>query len=630
MVSLAPGLFDPQPIVSAFAGIDGNVLAARGAFTLRDFQAEDVAATLAAFEAGKRGVVCRWATGLGKSVYCAELARVLCSRGRVLIVVDVTNLAADLVRTIHSHTGKMPGVLTGDLKEGWRRGKIVVATKQTLCAGGEGKEFYRTLNPNDFAAVGVDEGETSIADQYAAMLKHFSTGNSALVMFTCTATPFRGDGRGMGEVYDHIEPGAGKLNRNMPWGRDNGWLVPWRQGFVRVSLDFSTLKVRKGADGEKDYADTDLIQMLENEKTLRELAIGIDAAAKGEPSIVICPNSVEFAKKLDQHLNAVRPGSAQAIYGEQGQRADDLMAAFKRGEYPYVTSVNKLYKGFDFCGVRHVFMARKTRSRRLGEQAAGRGARPLAQVRPELNHAADAEARRQIIAASTKPHFVFWDVVGLHPSVKDFGLCDIELSLEGDEAVSRAKRKMLNKLTGSHDPASDTHDPAEAIRSAKKEMADEARKREDFERFRRQRISVNGHVDIEVTDDLRIGGGEHEMPNQVEGDPASAKQINLLIALGVKPATAEKCSRRQAGAMITSYTRKGTRPDWSRLRQPRHILNGDAAPPLFRRCDLTAHPPSPWQRERLAKLRYNGTPPVSYDAAVRLIRQIESQRRGAA
>jgi superfamily II DNA or RNA helicase len=527
-----------RPAECAVPGLaDALVLPFGGTgYAPRDYQREDVLACLQAWCGGARGVIFKEATGLGKSVIVAELARRLSLLGRVLVVVDVGILADDLLRTVERHTGRTAGVLTGDLKDRWRSAQIVVATVQTLYAGGREHETYRLLNPRDFAAVLVDECETSIAERYQGCVRHFLDGNPQLVAAGLSATPRRGDGQGMGKLYDYARQEPGALNRTILWGRDNGWLVHVRQAFVRVSIDFSTLKLRKDDEGEKDYAEADLLRLFDSEQKLIELAKGIHGVAEERPAIVICPNSIEFAKALAHHLDACRRGCAEAVHGKQGRRCDDLLVAYKRGDYPYVVSVNKLYKGFDADRVRMVFMCRKTRSARLYEQALGRGTRPLVEIRPALDSEPDPQARRAIIAASDKPAMVMVDMVGINPSAKDMGVIDI---LAGDlsaDARQRAKRKLIK--------AGGEQETEQAGREAEKEIA---REHEEAERRKRRRLEVQAQVQVEYSDDLRASAGGQAKAG-VKGIPEGMR--DFLIRNKVRAEDVNRMSLRVAAKLF--------------------------------------------------------------------------------
>src|SRR5690606_25613529 len=126
------------------------------------------------------------------------------------------------------------------------------------------------------------------------------------------------------------------------WGIDNGWLVPVRQAFVRVSADFSTLKVRKGDDGECDYSADDIAEKITNDATLIELAKGILSVCGDKKSIVVCPN-VKSAVALSDYLCGERPGCAQVVYGEmEDDEKEQIMSAHRRGDFQLLVSVNML------------------------------------------------------------------------------------------------------------------------------------------------------------------------------------------------------------------------------------------------------------------------------------------------
>ncbi len=83
-------------------------------YTLRDYQVEDFAAIIAAHEAGHQCVLGRAATGLGKGVLLAELARHYAQFGRVMLLVDMGKLVRQLAKTITAHTAMAPGVEMAD------------------------------------------------------------------------------------------------------------------------------------------------------------------------------------------------------------------------------------------------------------------------------------------------------------------------------------------------------------------------------------------------------------------------------------------------------------------------------------------------------------------------------------
>jgi superfamily II DNA or RNA helicase len=488
-----------------------------GRLTLRDYQREDVLATIEAWNGGARGVVGKVATGLGKSVEIAELARRMSSLGRVLVVVDVGTLAEDLARTIYKHTGRTVGILTGRIKDEWQNAEIIVATVQTLYSGPEGEKWYNSIPPSSISACLIDEAESSLAIGYHKAIRYFLDGNPDIVIAGLTATPRRGDGQGMKKLYDFANQEMGPLHRDIRWGIDNGWIVNLRQAFVRVSVDFSQLKLAKSADGEcKDYTDEGLLKLFEEEKALVELAKGIYEVSKDRPSMVICPNSTEFADTLARWLNVEQRGYAMSCHGKQGARADDIISDYKKCNFPCIVSVNKLYKGFDADRVVMVHMVRKTKSPRLVEQAAGRAVRPPMECRDALEAAVDAAERRMILANGPKPYAVFVDLVGLDANTKDISAVDILNGDKSAEVRERAKKKMMATV-GDQDTDKAVFEATEEERKA---QADAARKEEARKQRRYNRLQApKGTVDIEYTDDLRAS--RTRQMNDTMTDPAT-------------------------------------------------------------------------------------------------------------
>ncbi len=549
-------------------------------FTLRDYQVADCDEVMQAWQSGKRSVVVCHSTGMGKSVLIAELAKRR-TQGRVLILVDSENLVKDLYRTCMQHHGEIPGILTGKMKSHWQTARVVVATVQSLYYGKPGEERFRQMNPADYMTVLCDECESSIATRFGQTVLWFMDGNPECKLMGCSATPFRGDGKPMGELYEYAHNEAGPLNRNIMWGVMNGWLVKPRQAFVTCNLDFSSIKLRKQKDGERDYSDKDIAALLENadEREMLKMAEAMHRVAHGKPSIVICPNSVAIAKTVAGYLCSAAGDNhaAHAIYGDQGDYADTLMDAYKNGEFQHAVSVNKLYKGFDADRVRYVFMLRKTKSKRLYAQSMGRGTRPLASIRELLQAEPTPEGRMEIIRHSAKPWMCMVDLVGIQPDAKDTGVIDII----GEHLPDALRRRVIEDSHQRHanlpepgtfeddDDEAGLFDVGQVAREVNKQMQIEAKKRQEEEERRRRSIIQVGRADVQVryTDNLTQAGSMAHRPQRWSRGSSTGKQVKLLVAFGVKLETAMAASKLKAGAMIQTYKNKGTKPNWSHLRK---------------------------------------------------------------
>lgn len=477
-----------------------------------------------------QSVIGRAATGLGKAVELAALAAHYSQFGRVLILVDTRKLVQQLATTAEWFTGTRPGIEMGDERAingegGWLLGmqpeeshdRIVVSTVQTQFSGPEGKERYRKFNPKEFAAVLLDECELFLAPKSMSVVKWYLS-NPDLRVYGCTATPFRTDGVSMAHLFQTVA-----FNRDIHWGIDNGWLVPGRQAFVKVNLDFSTLKVRKGDDGELDYSEDEIAAKISNEQTLIELATGIIKVAGDRKSIVVCPGKHE-AKIIAQYLCARKDGCARSIYGDLGDtERDDIFEAFDRSDFQFLTSCMMLTKGFDQPDVSAVFLCRKTKSKRLYQQVLGRGTRTLKGI---VDGLATADERRAAIAASAKPDMLMVNMVGIDGSVRDVTLIDILGEVSDEAVVERAKRIVEKDGKSEKEAVEQAQMEIEFERQDARDEADRAAEmveEDEREQFVRHGIQVEGDVSVEFHDDLYGGGA----PTDTVADPRT-RQANVL------------------------------------------------------------------------------------------------------
>lgn len=517
--------------------------------TLRDYQAADCDEICRQWESGNNRVLCVHSTGLGKSVIAAELSGRKPLGTRALVVVDSTDLAADLFRTCQKHLGRKPGILTGDFKENFDA-DVLIATKQCLCAG----ERYKTLDVSQISRVIVDECEAALANEYVALMQHLLESNPFLHVVGLTATPLPASNRSISDLFSHAASEPGPLYRDLQWAYLNGWLVKPMQGILRCSMDFSTLKVRKTESGEKDYSDKDIAKLMmeQDEREWLELAGGIYQISKGHTAIVVCPNSTEVADKLAAYIEGAgrehgQRGVAHAIHRKLGQQKSwDMMRRFKSGEFPVAVSVRMFEKGFDYDRVNMVIMVRRTKSLRLYTQCAGRGTRPLKEIRPALGAESDPKSRMRIIAESAKPHCVIVDCVGINDEAKDIlGVIDI-LGRGVREDIKERVRKMMierakkppkepNGQPREEEVAIDVGDEA---RAAKRQLQDE------YEREERARISARVETYFELDNPRRTGPGAVRLAKQRGARMPFGKHKGALVkdlSTGYLKTLREKC-----------------------------------------------------------------------------------------
>ncbi|MGE0551747.1 MAG: DEAD/DEAH box helicase [Kofleriaceae bacterium] len=322
---------------------------------LRPYQRSAVEGVLAAFRAGHRSTLLVLATGTGKTVVFAEVARRGVERGRrVLVLAHRTELITQAAEKL-ANAG-----VEAQVDQGERRASeapCVVASVQTL----RGPRLERWAR-DAFDLVVVDEAHHATAASYRAVLERFT---SAKVLGV-TATPDRLDGHGMGEVFESVA-----YRYELRQAIRDGWLAPIRARRVAVDgVDLATVHTRAG-----DLDRSELAAIMAHEEALHGVAVPLLELAGSRPTILFGVD-VAHAKALAGVLNRYVPGAAMAVDGgaSAAERAD-VLASFRSGEFRFLVNCALLVEGYDEPSIACVAVARPTKSRALYAQMVGRGTR---------------------------------------------------------------------------------------------------------------------------------------------------------------------------------------------------------------------------------------------------------------
>ncbi len=494
---IATSLFDPTPIDDPEA--EPGHLAPNAAIP-RDYQMEDIRAMQEAWKS-VRTVLYRAATGLGKATVLGTIAVVHRPQERTLCLINTVKLAKQLRQTFARQLGWTPGLIGGGIFDGTDRRVVIAVVQSMYSETSSGVMRFERFDPTEFGTVLIDECESALADQYMKVIRHFLNGNPDLHLLGCTATPIRGDGVGMGVLFDKVVEEEGPLNRGPLWAFQQGWLVPPRQAFIRCSVDFSTLKIRKGTDGEKDYNEDQLAEVLSADENLIEMAQGIIRTAGDDRCMVVCPNSTDTCDRVSDYLNAAKAGSAAPVHGRMPD-PEGVMAAHQRGEFQFLCGVNMLTTGYDDPKIKKVYILRPTKSQRLFQQIIGRAFRPHDSIARQLGELPDATARREMIANSEKPRAIIYCLVGVEPSARDMQIADLLRGRLSDEELDRVKQRMLD---GVNEPAGDDGDSGTDVGEVVKEVRKTLRNEKEAAQRRRVEVQKAEMSITELDDGQDVG-----------------------------------------------------------------------------------------------------------------------------
>lgn len=338
---------------------------ASAAPTLRPYQDAQIERVRGCFSAGRRRVLLVAVTGAGKTVMaCALIALALGKRKRVLFIAHRTELIQQAVERL-AHWGIGSGIIqAGHPAEVEQR--VQVASVQTLArrlkrpavAAPPGWEGH--VPALAFDLVVIDEAHHATAAQYQAVLEAYPQAR----VVGLTATPYRLDGSGLGDVFDVLEAGPqiGELVRD-------GYLVQPVVFAPPPPQELARLRLTAG-----EYRQDDAAAVLNRTAPITELVQSWQTRAAGRTSVGFgC--TVEHSEHLAAAFCAAGvPASSVCGATPPAERAARL-AALARGELRVLFNAMVLTEGWDLPACSAVILARPTMSRCLWRQMCGRGLR---------------------------------------------------------------------------------------------------------------------------------------------------------------------------------------------------------------------------------------------------------------
>lgn len=334
---------------------------------LRDYQRSAVAAVREAWATGTRRPAVVLPTGAGKTIVFSDLmtggGR---PPGRGLVIAHRDELIEQAVAKIRSvAAGARVGVVKGNRDE--VGADYVVGSIQTLRHPGR-RERVRNVG-----LIVVDECHHATAPSYLAVLEHYgaivgdTTNGRSAVAVGFTATMSRGDGVGLGQVWEEI---VYEATISDMIGR--GWLVEPRG--VRVDVEDLNLDQVRRSRG--DYQDGALGAALADSMAPKRIVEAWAEHAAGRPTILFSP-TVEFARIMSEEFAAAGV-SARLVHGmmpaEDRRRA---LAEFKAGDVTVLCNCMVLTEGTDLPLASCCVVARPTTHAGLYIQMIGRVLRPF-------------------------------------------------------------------------------------------------------------------------------------------------------------------------------------------------------------------------------------------------------------
>ena len=316
---------------------------------LRDHQASKIEETRHALRRN-RSVIFRAPTGFGKTI-CA--AYIVASAVEKLRSVIFTVHRRELIKQTMD-TFDMCGIAYGVIAAGHRvdpMQNVQIASIDTL------KRRLEVVPEPDLLI--IDECHHAVSAGWASVLKHYDETH----VLGLTATPWRLDGKGLGDLFGEIVHGC-----ETRWLIDNKYLAPFR-AFAPSSPDMAGVHTKMG-----DYDTVEIEELMDKPKITGD-------AVEHYKKICCGARAVAFATTVahSQHIaECFNQQGIPALHIDGGMahgERDEAIRRFRAGEIRVLSNCNIISEGFDVPAMDAAILLRPTKSLSLYLQQVGRALR---------------------------------------------------------------------------------------------------------------------------------------------------------------------------------------------------------------------------------------------------------------
>lgn len=325
-------------------------------FVLRQYQKDVLNELVKAHKDGKKKIILQAATGAGKTVMASALVKYFVKNNlKVLFLAhrrELITQASDKLETSEIRHG----IIMADFKQS-KLESVQIASVDTLRA--------RAMNSKKMSlpeadVIFIDECHRSLSNTYMKLIETYS--DSLLVGLT--ATPVRGNGEGLGAIYEHMvcAPSIKELTR---------------QGSL-VEVDYYSPSVPDlkgiGVIGG-DFNSKALNERMDQPKLVGDIVTTWKHLAKDKQTIVFA-SGVKHSQNLVEEFLANGIKAAHLDGSTENDEREKILQKFNNKEITVICNCMVLTEGFDAPVAEVCVLARPTKSLGLYIQMVGRVLRP--------------------------------------------------------------------------------------------------------------------------------------------------------------------------------------------------------------------------------------------------------------
>jgi superfamily II DNA or RNA helicase len=286
-------------------------------------------------------------TGAGKTIMLSALVgKRYKSSQNVLILQHRDELVSQNSNKFHRVNPSLSSSEVNAAQKDWS-GDAVFAMVQTL------SREQNLDNMPKLDLIVVDEAHHTIADTYQRIIKAAKKANEGVQIVGFTATPNRGDKKGLRNVFTNCshQIDISTLIRE-------GFLVPPKTYVIDVGVQDELRQVRKSAS-DFDMADVEKIM---NHRAINQRVVEEwDAKAGDRQTIVFC-STIKHAEDLCKEFISYGIDAAMVTGKTPKDERAEILADLSNGDIQVVVNVAVLTEGFDSPPVSCIVLTRPSRS----------------------------------------------------------------------------------------------------------------------------------------------------------------------------------------------------------------------------------------------------------------------------
>jgi len=324
---------------------------------LRDFQEVCIEECRDAIRRGYRSLIIVAPTGAGKTVIGASIIQSADDlQKQSMFMAHRRELIRQTANKLWDF-GVSHGVIMAGIPMSQWQG-VQIASIDTLRA--------RYMNPKKknqpelpkVAILMVDEAHRSMSPTYQKLIKHYQ--QQGAIIIGLTATPIRGDGKGLGNIYDFMveTPGMQELI-------DLGFLVPPKY-YAPSIPDLTGVHTARG-----DYVEGELQEVMDNREAVGDIVSNWLRIGGGRQTIVFT-SGVKHSIHIAEAFRGAGVAAEHVDGTTETNERDAILARLRSGETKLVSNCMVLTEGFDCPSLSCAVLARPTKNLGLYIQMGGR------------------------------------------------------------------------------------------------------------------------------------------------------------------------------------------------------------------------------------------------------------------